>query len=327
MTSAQNPLEKIQGGVARCDWYDAAIPGVCHRAVVEGLSAELSARPTKAAPVRGYQSVVQLVDTGEGVQETRAFVMWDHPKSPDRVYVSGNGPSGGVVRRFLVDNGLDHEVARYDSAVDVMMSERSFSYRFGMLQRFGSEKSKTPWPMGTREHGRTLMLNRRVKEATGSRNTKLPEAQTVFYEKGKQLAVCLEWKRIECRLRPQKPEAKAAASLLEPLDVWGAFTWTSEVLRIATAGELVCSAAAYPRFRMSLPDVQGELRRIRAMRTLEHMAGQYRRTYETLREIMGEDEADAAVLRALKGSRDPSEPSPQDAYAALYELPAGAKLQ
>lgn len=311
-----------------CDWYDAAIPEGNFKAIVDGLKEVLSPNddPCKVAGKNGYQNAVQLVSTNEGVKESRAFILEDNPLSPGRVYVSANGQAGGLARDFLIRNGIEHLVKRYDSAVDLSMTELTFSYRMAKLIRFIEDQKKPYNPQGTKEHGRTVMFNQRVKNALTSKNQKLPEAQVVFYEKGKEkgLPDMQDWKRIEMRLRPAKPDQQQAAGLLEPSEVWGAFKWTAAMLEIATAGSLYAGSAAYPRFQMSLPEVAEEMRKIRAMKTLQHMSDQYGRTYDTLVELCGEEEADRLFLSAIKRQREPDAKTPMEMYQDLYRRPETA---
>lgn len=303
-----------------CDWYDAAVPEGDFKALIGGLCEVLKTTPRQTEGKHGYRDAVQLLSTGEGVQESRAFVMDDNPLSPGRVYISANGPAGGPARDFLIREGIAHVVKRYDSAVDLSMSDRSFVRRSNQMIDLCTADRKHHHPQGTVEHGRSIYYNVRRKDALTSKHQKMPEAQVVFYEKGKQkgLADMGDWKRIEMRLRPGKVEQAQAASLLEPAQVWGAFKWTSAMLEIATAGVVQAGPAAYPRFQMSLPEVAEEMRKIRAMKSLQHMASQYGRSYDTLAELCGEDEADRLVLAMLKRQRE-EQPSPSDMYAALYE--------
>ena len=305
MSSALQSLESLELKVS-CDWYDAGVPDGNFKFIVEGLCEALNTQPRAAIAKGGYETCVQLFDSNEGVQSSRAMIMVDHPMSPGRVRVSANGPSGGPAREFLLKEGINHEVSRYDSAVDVMMSDRSFARRSGQMVRFCTEQKKHYHPQGTVENGRTYEFNRRIKDGTTSVHQKQPEATVVFYEKGKQLGLAdfRDWKRAELRLRPQKEEARRAAAFMEPLDLWGSFKWTTTMLEIASAGCLQVPDAAYPRFRMSLPEVEEKMRLIRAMKTFEHMGSQYGRTYDTLADLVGEEEADRLALAFLKRQRE-----------------------
>lgn len=319
MSYVLNTSESLAPKVS-CDWYDAAIPEGDFRALVNGLAETLQADPRKIEGKHGYTNAVQLIATNEGVQESRAFIMEGNPLSPGRVYVSANGPSGGPSRDFLIREGVEHLVKRYDSAVDLRMSDRSFVRRSNQLVTLCEADRKHYNPMGTAELGRSYYFNVRAKDALTSKHQKLPEAQVVFYEKGKQkgLADHADWKRLEMRLRPAKPDQQQAAGLLEPSQVWGAFKWTAAMLEIASAGALYSGSAAYPRFQMSLPEVAEEMRKIRAMKTLQHMSDQYGRTYDTLVELCGEEEADRLFLSAIKRQREPDAKSPMEMYQDLY---------
>jgi DNA relaxase NicK len=220
---------------------------------------------------------------------------------------------------------IPHDVSRYDSAVDLVMSDGQFARRHSALVRLAGGIGKPIRPIGTVERGRTLELNAHVKTAISSPHKRLPEAQVMFYEKGKQLGADPAWKRVELRLRPGKPEAKLAAAALEPSAVWGVFQWTRDVLGCATQGMTSADPAEYPRFRVALPEVEAELRRIRAMKGLEQMAHQYGRTVETLVEFMGEDEAWELIRKRFRGERP--EQTPAEAYADLWApLPTGGKV-
>jgi hypothetical protein len=311
---------------ARCDWLEANLSDVDPRPIIGELAQLLGARPAQAHPLRGYQQHVQLIDTTEAVQSVRCAVLWQHPESPDRVRVSGNGPAGEVVRKYLSAAELPWSVARYDSAVDMLMDDTQFARRHGRLFRLCQKIDKPTRPIGCVQRGRTLELNAFVKTAVSSPHKGLPEAQVMFYEKGKQLGTHPEWKRVELRLRPGKPEAKAAASSFEPSAAWGAFGWTREVLRIATNGLVVAEASEYPRFRVALPEVEERLKRIRAMGAVQQMAKQYRRNVETLVEALGEDEAKELIWSLLRGERQPQD-TPAQAYSALWcDLPDQGKL-
>lgn len=303
-----------------CDWYDAAIPDGDFRALIGGLCEALQAQPRQVEGKHGYRDAVQLFATNEGVQESRAFIMDGNPLSPGRVYVSANGQSGGPARDFLIREGIEHVVKRYDSAVDLMMTDRAFARRSNQLVALCEAERKHYNPMGTVELGRSIYFNVRKKDALTSKHQKTPEAQVVFYEKGKQKGLVDhgDWKRIEMRLRPGKVEQAQAAALLEPAQVWGAFKWTAAMLEIATAGTLYSGDVSYPRFQMSLPEVAEEMRKIRAMKTLQHMSDQYGRTYDTLVELCGEEEADRLFLSAIKRQRDATEKSPMEMYQDLY---------
>lgn len=303
-----------------CDWYDAGVPDGDFKGIIDGLSAVLGAQPRRVDGKHGYETAVQLFATGEGVQESRALILTDNPRSPGRVFVSANGQSGGPARRFLLDEGITHLVNRYDAAVDLRMSDIAFTKRSNKMVKLARDLNKTHHPMGTPEAGQTFYFNWRVKTALTSKNQKQPEAQVVLYEKGKQkgLEDHLDWKRCELRLRPQKEDAKAAACLIEPSQLWGAFKWTAAMLEIATGGERAAGNVAYPRFQMTLPEVEAEMVKIRTMKTIQHMVSQYGRTFEALKEIAGGREEALRILGDAFERIPEALPDPNDLYQDLY---------
>lgn len=308
------PLNSISP--AKCDWYTAGCPDGDFNALVGGLAETLNATPRRVDPKKGYQTVVALVDTTEGVQASHALVMTDHVQSPGRVLVDANGEAGGPARRFLIDNGVTHTVNRYDSAIDLTLSDSAFGRRMAKLKRMCDEQRRpTSFIQST---GRTMYYNVRQKTALTSPNQKKTEAELVFYEKGYQKNVDPTWKRLELRFRPAKPEAQAAAVNLEPAQVWGVFKWVRSMLDVATAGLAPADAVEFPRFQMSLPEVAEELRKMRALSTLDHMVEQYGRSYDTLVELMGEEEADRIMLAKFKRQHLDAQ-TPAQMYADLYK--------
>jgi len=308
------PLNSVSP--AKCDWYTAGVADGDYRALVNGLAETLGAEPRRVAEKKGYGTVIALVDTTEGVQSSSALVMTDHPMSPGRVLIDANGEAGGPARSFLRDNGVIHTVNRYDSAIDCTLSDLAFGRRMVKMKRL-CEEQKRPTQL-IESTGRTMYYNVRQKSVLSSPNQKKTEAELVFYEKGYQKGVCPTWKRLELRFRPSKPEAQSAAADLEPHEVWGVFKWVRGMVDVATAGLATANAVEFPRFQMGLPEVAEELRLMRANAALDHMASQYGRSYDTLVELLGEEEADRIFLAKIKRQREAVR-SPSEMYQSLYQ--------
>lgn len=314
--------------LAICDWYDASLPTGDYPMILSELAAALGCKVNEIPGKNGYERGFQLFDLQQGVHNNRCQVFTDFPDRRggyiERTYISANGSSGGLVRDFLNECNVTHQVKRYDSAIDLKLTDRQFLRRARQMAKFCAGLNKHHHPQGTVENGRTYYYNTRVKTALTSKNQKLPEAQIAFYEKAKQLQMPISqgenWCRLEMRWRPDKPESRDAAAFVEPSDVWGAFEWTQTMVSLGTGGASAVDRIDLPRFKQSLPEVAEELRKIRAMKTLQHLSSQYGRTYDTLVELCGEDEADRLVLSAFKREREAMKPA-SEIYAELYETP------
>ncbi|EXX75033.1 hypothetical protein RirG_045470 [Rhizophagus irregularis DAOM 197198w] len=90
------------------------------------------------------------------------------------------------------------------------------------------------------------------------------------------------------------------------------------MLEIATGGERAAGDVAYPRFQMTLPEVEAEMVKIRTMKTIQHMVSQYGRTFEALKEIAGGREEALRILGDAFERIPEAIPDPNDLYQDLY---------
>lgn len=325
MKQAESLASKV---AISCDWYDASVQNADWVHILGEISDVLGCKSREIEGKRGYQRGFQLFDIEQGNHNNRCqiFAEFPDPNKPgkylDRVYVTANGKSGGEVRDYLVGSLIEHNVKRYDSAVDLMITDRTFARRAMQIAKLCDGLKKHYHPQGTKTNGRTYLYNSRVKTALTSKNQRLPEAQIAFYEKGKQLAMKPNdqgeaWARLEMRWRPGKPETQLAAQAVEPADVWGAFQWTVDALFIGSGGQGAVDRIDLPRFQKSLPEVAEEMRKIRAMKTLQHMFSQYSRSYDTLVEILGKEQAQQIILNGFERVQ-PETQSAGELYEALY---------
>lgn len=314
MLSPVSPPESFEAKFGVVDWYDCAVPDACPKHIANGIAEALGVSVRVAAPKHGYLSALQLFDTAEGVQSSRGFVLFDHPKT-ENVYVSANGPAGGVARHWIKSRFPDHYVKRFDVALDRLLSDRENTIRYNKIVRICEKFKKFYVPVGTKEAGRSLQMNWRKTDALSSRNLKPPEMQAVLYDKGLQKGENPDWRRLELRLRPHDREHSLQASKWEPCDVLGRYEWSKAVVDayLGSGGEVPRTGS----FRVPPEKVADAVLEVRTMKTLEHMLTQYGGMIDTLASIVGPDEA-WTWMRRVHEQGDGDGRSALERYQDLY---------
>ncbi|MBB3345970.1 hypothetical protein [Sphingomonas sp. BK069] len=187
---------------------------------------------------------------------------------------------------------------RIDAALDFRCSQRTFDRLFDELTGIVRVAGLRPHPVGDAEWGRTCYVNwpRKLRyERTG--NEKAATFTGRLYEKGKELGQDPDWRRFEVVMRPDKPEKKERAFLLEPHEIIGSPAWSRSFLTAIGYNEAVKPGRASP-FATPGP-VSIDARVARRMKTLAHMGEQYGESVRELVNLIGEEETRRLVELAL----------------------------
>lgn len=231
--------------MARFDWYQGTVP-----AEVPPLMAALSEvaegtprwEPLSRAP-HGYGFGSKLSDSDGQV----AMVWWGgHHPLP---HVVSSGSSAVLVSGLLRDRFPGHNVSRADVCIDYAETG-AYDRLQGLALGVARERSIRVGTAG--DHlvtfkGRTLYLGAPTSPTRLRLYDKAEELRGKFAGDPRRLAeVPQELARLECQVRPQSKEAKAAAALVEPMVLMGSAAWMRELMRQVADIELAPFEAGKP---------------------------------------------------------------------------------
>jgi hypothetical protein len=215
--------------MARFDWYQATV-----RASVPDVQAcladlELGAKwePQRKAP-HGYGFADRLV----GADGPVASLWWGGCHEYPHLVLSGEPAQVGAI---LLRAGLpDHSVSRADACIDYA-EPGSYERLQGIAVGVAREKRIKVGTAGDHlvtMQGRTLYLGATSSHTRLRLYDKAAELRGQFASDPVRLAtVPDELARLECQVRPQTPEAKRAAAVVDPMVLMGSAAWMRELMR------------------------------------------------------------------------------------------------
>ena len=216
--------------MARFDWYQATVraevPDI--RACLSDLAGpEGSWEPLNKAP-HGYAFGSRLV----GSDGPLALLWWGGCHAHPHAVVSGE-PAQAASE--LLRAGLpNHTVSRADACIDYAEAG-AYDRLQGLAVGVARDKRVKVGTAG--DHlvtlqGRTLYLGATSSHTRLRLYDKAAELRGQFANDPVRLAdVPAELARLECQVRPQTPEAKAAAARVDPLTLMGSASWMRELMR------------------------------------------------------------------------------------------------
>lgn len=216
----------------RFDWYQATVP-VEVPALLASLPALADGRPEwqdMARAPQGYGFGRRLLDSDGLV----AQIWWGGSHLHPHVVFSGESAVGGA--DLLRAEFREHRVSRADVCTDY-----ADAGAYDRLQALALDVARERRiKVGTAgDHlvtfqGRTLYLGSTASHTRLRLYDKAAELRAKFdKDLHRLLTVPPELARLECQVRPQTPEAKAAAALADPVALMGSAAWMRElVLRV-----------------------------------------------------------------------------------------------
>ena len=217
--------------MASFDWYQATVRapvGDLMAALRGGLGVRPEWEQAKRAP-QGYETAWRLVDADGLVCQ-----VWSggHHVYPHAV-ISGEVAHAGA--ELLRAELPDHSVSRLDPCIDYAEPGAYDRLQALALQVAVDRGIK----VGTAGDHLVTMKGRTVYLGATSSVTRLrlyekaEELRAKFANDPERLAgVPGELARLECQVRPHGPEAKRAASRLDPISVMGSAAWMRELMRL-----------------------------------------------------------------------------------------------
>jgi hypothetical protein len=222
--------------MARFDWYQATVraevPAVreCLAELVPGGSWE----PLRKAP-HGYG----FGDALEGPEGRSALLWWGGSHPYPHVVLSGEDaqPGSELLRAQLPD----HSVSRADSCIDYAEPgayDRLQDLALTVARDRGIKVGTAGDHLLTLK-GRTCYLGASASATRLRVYDKAEELRQKFAPDPVRLAtVPPELARLECQVRPQTPQARAAAAQASPIELMGSAAWMRELMRLVAGLEL-----------------------------------------------------------------------------------------
>lgn len=203
----------------RFDWYEATIDGVDDGRVAAAIALAMRGNVTRGRARNGY-AACWSVERGE---DTVAQVL-GHSARRGEVHIVTTSESCDTVVPLIRRHWSVHRVSRVDSSIDF---EADFSALDDVAVNFAMDRG---------------LRYRLVTDSTGGATRYLgsprSEVQVRIYRKSEQLRQLHPDRadqipdgivRCELQARPGKSEAKSAAAVLLPDDVWGLSRWTRDL--------------------------------------------------------------------------------------------------
>jgi len=216
--------------VARFDWYQATVPAEVP-ALLAALPALADSDPEwqdmKRAP-QGYGFGRRLVDTEGQV----AQIWWGGSHEHPHVIFTGETAVAGA--DLLRAECKGHRVSRVDVCTDYA-DPGAYDRLQALALDVAREKRIKVGTAG--DHlvtfeGRTLYLGSTASHTRLRLYDKAAELRAKFdKDLHRLLTVPAELARFECQVRPQTPEAKAAAAVADPVALMGSAAWMRELVR------------------------------------------------------------------------------------------------
>lgn len=221
--------------MARFDWYQATV-----RACVSDVRAVLGElAPGEWEQVRkaphGYAFGERLADQDGQV----AAVWWGGVHEHPHVVISGERAQAGA--ELLRTHLPDHSVSRVDSCIDYAEPgayDRLQGIALGVARDRGVKVGTAGDHLLTMQ-GRTLYLGAASSHTRLRLYDKAAELRAQFDRDPVRLATVPDHlARLEAQVRPQTPEAKRKAAMLDPVSVMGSAAWMRVLMRAVADLEL-----------------------------------------------------------------------------------------
>nr|CRY96435.1 hypothetical protein [uncultured prokaryote] len=258
------------GSLARFDWYAATLPEQTKTAGIDVLAALGDARPELVRGQYGYPRGWKVQREGSTL-----LTVFEGDDLRDHVVATGadaHEVAGAMKRRFPA-----HSVSRADVCLDFDAGPSFFAETRALAHELLAGKVTLTDYVETAPKGIAATLY------VGSRAS---EVRARLYEKGKESPDTHppDRVRLEVQVRPQKPDRKALASMVEPIGFWGFSRWSRELLEEVSGR----TAPAAPVRSARVSDLDG---------ALDAMAKQYgRRLLQLAERLEGDYEAIAVDL-------------------------------
>lgn len=223
--------------MARFDWYqctvreDVRVVRECLATLVEGGEWE----PSNRAP-HGYGFADRLVDRA-GVKVGQ--IWWGGMHQHPHAVFSGEDAQGAA--ELLRAELPNHSVSRADACIDY-----ADAGAYERLQEIAVRVARDRRvKVGTAGDHLVTMRGRTCYLGAASSHTRLrlydkaEELRQQFAKDPVRLAtIPAELARLECQVRPQTPQAKAAAATVDPVTLMGSAAWMRELMREVSGIEL-----------------------------------------------------------------------------------------
>lgn len=279
------------------DWIDVRLPMQWDQArawFTEAVGAEVEdfTAPGRSG-YRGAMRAVQPINAGS------VSILGDHPKSLGWSMFSATGAAAEWGWNHAVSSFEVAQANRIDAALDFRCSERAFDAMLKEGEALCRLYDRRPFPMGTREEGRSLYFNfagKKESERTG--NEKQGQYTATLYEKGKQMDADPLWRRFELHVRPDKAVQKERLLTLEPDEILGSVEWSRAFLAYIGYNEAVKPARSSPYAKQA--PVSEAARRAKVKMSLAYMGEQYGNAFREAVALYGEAEAWEQVRMAFR---------------------------
>ena len=219
--------------MARFDWYQGSAPCDVRalQGVLDGLALSPRWEPMQRAP-HGYAFGAKLHDD----DGQAAMVWWGGTHERPHFVISGETAQPGA--ELLRTHLPGHTVSRADTCIDYA-EPGAYDRLQGIALDVARDRSIRVGTAGDHlvtMQGRTLYLGATTSHTRLRLYDKAAELRAKFAHDPVRLqAVPTELARLESQVRPQTPQAKAAAAVADPLSLMGSAAWM-RALMAAVAG-------------------------------------------------------------------------------------------
>lgn len=216
--------------MARFDWYQGTVPADVRPLLfsLEGAAESAAQWEPMAKAPHGYAFGQRLRDVDGQV----CMVWWGG--SHAKPHVVSSGPTAPAVASVLREQWPGHTVSRADVCIDYAEAgayERLQGIALGVAKDRGIKVGTAGDHLLTKQ-GRTLYLGASSSHTRLRLYDKADELRVKFAGDPMKLAnVPDELARLECQVRPQTPQAKASAAVVQPMELMGSAAWMRELMR------------------------------------------------------------------------------------------------
>lgn len=223
---------------ARFDWYQATVRGVSP-SVLQGALEGLAGHRGAWGEVRSGRHGFACARSLEDMEGTVCQVWWGGQHAHPHVVLSGgHAQPGSEILRARFE---DHAVSRADACIDYAEPgayDRLQGIAVGVAKDRGIKVGTAGDHLVTLQ-GRTLYLGATSSHTRLRLYDKAAELRHQFANDPARLAELPgELARLECQVRPQTPEAKRLASVVDPVTLMGSAAWMRELMRQVAGLEL-----------------------------------------------------------------------------------------
>lgn len=281
-------------GLSR-DWLDVRVPLLAADAAswfmtVVDAEVELFKPPASS----GYQAGIKSF---EHINTGSVSLLSDHSTRKGWSLLSCTGGSAEWGWNVAAENFDVCQANRVDAALDFMCSETAFN-RLLKDCRVVADTFNRPYHYIEGMSGRTFYFNWSAKtglDATG--NAKVGYYTGRVYEKGKQLGIDPDLRRMEVSAHPDKPVKKERVFRLNPEQILGSPNWSRALLDLIGYSDAVKPGRSSPY--ASAGPVSVDAKVAKRMSAISHMGEQYGEAARDLVRLVGEEEAMRIVMTAL----------------------------